>query len=369
VAAALCAVITACPADGGSESRSSNPSSGTETPLDELQSLIFADGPTLYSYDIGLRKPSQMAELPSTEVSVAPDARRYVVVDPKRSTASPSEGTPSPVLLLAPMGSEASVTKLGPGHSPVWAPDSASVAAVARARGYFSCPFTPKATTKETVVPEEDCLPAERVVVYTTGDVDEEPATALGAGDGWTLLGWSGDRRIVAIAQGRQPFLVVNQVGAAFQDREVPGFAPQSVRGISPTEYRLLIAQGRKTFLTSPGVGAQPPLQVGDSSVGDGSWSLDGALVAAPLKNARPNGRVKSRLALIDVSANKVLSVPGSMGAQSGVVWSSDSKYFAYLRSSSASTGRRLQAVACSTDFECKPLFNWRSGVRLLALR
>jgi hypothetical protein len=240
---------------------------------------------------------------------------------------------------------------------------------VARAKGYFSCPFTPKTSTKETVVPEEDCLPAERVVVYKTGDVDAEPATALGAGDGWALLGWSGERRIVAITLGQQPFLVVNQVGAPFQDREVPGFAPQSVRGVSPTEYTLLIAQGRKTFLTSPGIGAQPPLELGGARVGDGSWSLDGALIAAPLRDVRPNGRVKSRLALIDVIANKVLSVPGSMGAQGGVVWAPDSKYFAYLRASSASTGRRLQAVACSTDFECKPLFNWRSGVRLLALR
>jgi hypothetical protein len=309
--------------------------------------LYYLRRTTLASMDLASGRRNTLAELPSADAALAPDTTRMVVVEETSPLGSFPEGFRKPALLIGPT-EEWAITELGPGRSPRWAPDGSAVAAIARAKGE-GCPGV------ETE--GGGCPATEEVVAYDPAAPADPPEKLAGPALGYSLLGWSGETVLALRAPGE----------AVLGDDELP-YRPAELWGASPAGEIFLQVDDDGARFTR--VDAQAPaaeVDLDGARLGDGAWSFDGSTVAVAL--LEPVGvRLSSRLALIDTESGAVSEVPGGGGAQGQVVWSADSKRFAYVRVDPDKKSR-LQAVVCTVEFDCRPLFSWGQGVTLLGLR
>ena len=348
---------TACTeeAGGGGPQTSETP----ETPDDEPQeagpeSLLYLDGRKLMRFEVESGEHERLARLPSADVSVSPDATRFVVVEETAANPNPDEYV-KPRLRIGDVDGSGKTTDLGPGYGPQWSPDSTRVAAVVGDIG-FICGSEARIRRGEEA--PEGCVPAEQVVSFPATEEAGDATIVLGPTKGWSLLGFTAGDRVAGISHRRA---VVIGAPEGKGDPTPLGFEPQEVWDVSPTEPVLLMVQKRRTLFAAPGEGSAPPLKLKGSSLGDGSWSPDGARVAVVL--LRPGSG--DRLGVIDVNANEVEVVPDSQGAQGNVVWGPEGS-FAYVRTDPGQPAK-LQAVLCSEDLSCEQAFSWRSRVALLA--
>jgi Tol biopolymer transport system component len=315
--------------------------------------LVYVDRTDLVSYDLESGETEIIvSDTPSADVAVSSDGDRYVVVKENSPKGTGPEGFRDPVLLVSELDGEP--VEMGPGRSPTWSPDGEQLAAIVEAEGYQICGATGR-----------DCFTADRVGVYdAAGGADQEATSALGA-NRWTIVGWMDDHVLGLGADGK---VTLGEPGDAFAEVEQLDLSPSEVWGISPVERTILVVEGgRAYFLHTDGQPASSGTQGAEIALdggrlGDGTWSPDGDTVAA----ARLDRRA-SDLVVIDVGSGDVTDVLDSEGAQGNVVWSPDASSFSYVRVDPSSRGR-LQAVLCTTDLECEPLFSWKEGVRLLAL-
>jgi dipeptidyl aminopeptidase/acylaminoacyl peptidase len=327
----------------------------TETP-DEPTPAEPGPGPALYylrrttlaSMDLTTGRRNTLAELPSADAALAPDTTRMVVVEETSPLGSFPEGFRKPALLIGPT-EEWAITELGPGRSPRWAPDGSVVAAIARVKGSEECPGV------ETE--GGGCPATEEVVAYDPAAPTAPPETLAGPALGYSLLGWSGETVLALRAPGE----------AVLGDAELP-YPPAELWGASPAgEIFLQVDDDGARFMRVDAQAPSAEIDLGGARLGNGAWSFDGSTVAVVLLD--PVGaRVSTRLVLIDTESGAVSEVPGGAGAQGQVVWSADSKRFAYVRVDPDEKSR-LQAVACTVEPACRPLFSWGQGVTLLGLR
>jgi hypothetical protein len=310
--------------------------------------LYYLRRTTLASMDLASGRRTTLAELPSADAALAPDATRMVVVEETSPLGSSPEGFRKPALLIGPT-EEWAITELGPGRSPLWAPDGSAVAAIARVRGGEGCPGV------ETE--GGGCPATEEVVAYDPAAPAEPPETLAGPALGYSLLGWSGETVLALRAPGE----------AVLGDEELP-YRPAELWGASPVgEIFLQVDDDGARFIRVDAQAPSAEVDLDGARLGDGTWSFDGSTVAVVL--LEPVGaRLSSRLALIDSESGAVSEVPGGSGAQGQVVWSGDSKRFAYVRVDPDKKSR-LQAVMCTVELDCRPLFSWGQGVTLLGLR
>jgi hypothetical protein len=308
--------------------------------------LYYLRRTTLASMDLASGRQNTLAELPSADAALAPDTTRMVVVEETSPRGSSPEGFRKPSLLVGPT-EEWAITELGPGRSPLWAADGSAVAAIAPVKGE-GCPGV------ETE--GGGCPATEEVVAYDPAAPTESPETLAGAALGYSLLGWSGETVLALRAPGE----------AVLGDEELP-YRPAELWGASPVgEIFLQVDDDGARFIRVDAQAPSAEVDLDGARLGDGTWSFDGSTVAVVL--LEPVGvRLSSRLALIDTESGAVSEVPGGGGAQGQVVWSGDSKRFAYVRVDPDKKSR-LQAVMCTVDLDCRPLFSWVQGVTLLGL-
>jgi WD40-like Beta Propeller Repeat len=326
---------------------------------DEPSELVYVKGTSLFLYDLDSDRRHKVAELPSADVAVSPNGKKYAVVDETSPAGSTSEGFRKPVLRLGSLQGQ-DTRELGPGRSPLWSPDGKYVAAIAKARGVFSCDARPGDPRRTTT-----CRETELVVAYWVARNDRQ-RIALSA-DRWSLIGWTAADQILATSLIFEN-VVLGYPGASSEEAETLNLEPAEVWGVSPSEYTLLVVRDGRTFFASPGVGEGATVDLDGALLGDGAWSPDGKQVAAVSIQQLAEGSPRSKVVVVDVATGKVEAVPRSKNAQSAAVWSQGSDFFAYVRVDPARASK-LQAVLCSTELDCDTLFSWGQGVALLALR
>jgi dipeptidyl aminopeptidase/acylaminoacyl peptidase len=354
-AVASCTTENAAAPTGATNERRQTRAANSAPPSE----LLYVKGRSLRAYDLESDRHRKLTRLPSADVAVSPDGHRYAVVEETSPAGSTAEGFRRPVLRLGSIGDRAT-RKLGPGQGPLWSPDGRYVAAIARAKGVLSCAGRPGDPRRKTTCRETDV-----VVAYSVAG-DDEPQIALGA-DRWSLIGWTAQNRILASSLIFQN-VVVGRPGASLDDLTRLALEPAEVWGVSPSEYKLLLVRGDRTFFASPGDSERVAVDLDGALLGDGAWSPDGKKVAAVAIDQRGDRAPRSQVAVVDVATGDVRHAPRSNKAQSAAVWSQPSDHFAFVRVD-PERASRLQAVLCSSDLDCKPLFSWTRGVALLALR
>jgi hypothetical protein len=327
---------------------------------EEPSELLYVKGSSLFVYDLDSGRRRRVAELPSADVAVSPDGKKYAVVEETSPAGSTPEGFRKPVLQLGSLDRQGT-RELGPGRSPLWSPDGKYVAAIAKAKGVLSCdarPGDPRKTQK--------CRRAELVVAYQPAQ-DVKSQIVLGP-DRWSLIGWTSDHRLLAISiTGNN--VVVGYLKSSMNDAEQLGLQPGEVWGISPTEYVLLLVKPRqRSFFDYAGQHADSTIDLNGAVLGDGTWAPTGEHVAAVAISQPQSGLPRSELLLIEVASGSVTKVPGSNDAQAAAAWAPDGSSFAYTRVHPKNADK-LQAVFCTTSLDCRPLFSWAQGISLLALR
>lgn len=301
----------------------------SETPIAPPQALIYVDGTSLRSYDLGSGASEVITKLPSADVAVAPNGNLFVVVEERDPRGPGPEGFRQPFLMIASTSGPETPSELGPGRAPEWSPGSNAIAAIEP---------TPKG---ETIVVHQ--LPGGRIDTPAPGD------------ELWSIVGWSKDE-VVAI--GSMSGVVA--IPTASGEFRALSLEPSQMWGVSPIESRHVFVGGRAGVIAGPGGPEQIDV---NAALGDGTWSHDGRTIAVALIQGPATG-----MALIDVATGQVREVAGGVRAQGNVVWALDGKTFAFVRVDPEKRGR-LEAMVCTTSTDCTSAFSWNEGVRLLAFR
>jgi hypothetical protein len=339
----LLVLLAACTGAGSrSEGEAEPPGpTGSDSRPQESHSLYFLRRAALSSFELSARKEHVLGDLAGPDAAMSPDTHRLVVVREGSPRGPGAEGYREPELVLTTPGGTISEA-LGVGRTPMWSADGRRIAAIAPASGEGCAGVETEGTGCGT----------EKVISYDpsrpgpAGRVIAAPAAA------YSLLGWAGDDVLALRAPG------VTVLG----NQELP-LAPAEVWGASPSGQALLRANVDGARLVEVRTGRPlARVDLDGAALGDGAWSFDGGKIGVVLVRA-----AGTRLALIDAETGAVVDVPDSSGAQGQVVWTADSSRFAYLRVDPADAGK-LQVVTCTTGLDCRSLFSFRQGVRLLGL-
>ena len=291
--------------------------------------LLYLRDKELIAYDLATGTQTDITELPSPDVAVSPDGLLLVAVEEGSPQGPGPEGYREPRLVIASTAGDQIPSELGPGRAPAWASNSSAVAAIAPTeRGESIVVYNLPGTSSPTTAPDD-----ER----------------------WSIVGWR-NTDIIAIGS-RSGVVAIPTTGGDVTALAVP---PSKMWGVSPTGANQMVVEGDSARLTGSG---KQPLEGVEGILGDGSWSWGGEHIAAAVLDDGPGA-----LALIDVARAKVTTLDEGVGAQGNVVWAENGERFAFVRVDPAHRGR-LQAVTCTLDTRCDPLFSWGRGVRLLAFR
>lgn len=324
-----------------------------DAPPAPAEELLYVQGRTLKAYDLAGGSTHAITELPSADVAVSPDGRLFVAIreaedlDEESSSeghegeavegegaegqSEDPEGFADPEVVIASTGGPEEPSLLGPGRSPVWGPNSASVAVVVPSRrGEAIHLYQLPGTSRETAAPKDEL---------------------------WSIVGWQGTD-VVAIGSRSGP-VAISSLTDEVMALGMPAF---ELWGASPASPTYLTVTDEGTYVEN---GSRARLGgLGGGRLADGSWSWDGSRIAA----AAVSDDGDTSLVLINTRTTSVKQVPGSAGAQGNVVWSPGSDHFAYVRVDRDQPSRLIAAV-CTIELECRDLFPWTRGVRLLAFR
>jgi WD40-like Beta Propeller Repeat len=362
--AALLALLTLAAACQGEEAPS-DPAAGQEREREQEETptehpsgtLIYAEGKMLKSWDLEAGTGRRIAKLPSRDVAVSPDGSSYVAV--RKASSRGSGGGRNDVLVVGSMdGGKAE--KLGPGRTPVWSPDGTRVAVVATAPRAYLCEQGAEISARKV---GPGCVPAEFIYTYEPGGDNDGVPEGAGSGPArkWVLLGWTRGNSIIGSSGKNSTIISLDRPG----ERKVIAFHRREILGASPTDNLLLIIKGNKVRMGAPGEGAAQRVDFGDVVPTDGMWSPDGTRIATPIVSK--SNESSRKLALVAAESGEVVEVPGSEGAQGSVAWLSGGESFVYSRAAPANP-RRNQAVHCTVELECEPLFLHKKSGSMLAI-
>jgi hypothetical protein len=344
--AVLILVLASCDqADGTADPEGSESASSEAGPVENARALIYLEEGRLVTLDLESEDVHRSTELPSSDIALSPDTERFVVVEETSPLGPGPEGFRQPRLVLGSTEDQPS-EPLGPGRSPLWSPDGGLVAAIAPSTKPGDCP---KVETEGS-----GCL-QEQVVVYDpsspgTVEIVTDPAA------GYSLLGWAGDEVLSLRPPGE----------AVLGNTPIP-IPTSELWGVSPRGNDVLIVDDAGSSFSSIDAEAPYARIVIDGRLGDGSWSPNGDWVSAVVLT--PAGtKLSSILTLIDSQTGEATRVSAGEGAQGQVVWQKDSARFAFARIN-PDQPRKLQAVECTIELECRSLFSWVQGVTLLGIR
>lgn len=288
-----------------------------ETPPSGAQLLIYVKDNALRGYDVSNGRDAGLRGVPSPDIALSPDGRHIALVVDHDPGGDP-EGYSDPYIELAEVFPRGEDIELGPGAAPHWSPDGRQIAAI----------------TDEGVV---------------TYDVGSGGTNEVLTGQGWNVLGWSGER-VAVVGQGTT--VLANEGGS-----EDLGFEPSVVWGVSPAAEEVFVAgEGPPELIEGDG---STTVAI-DGFVADGAWSPDGRRIVVVAVGKGPD-----RAVMVNTTTGEVRTIDEGTGAQGNVVWSADSQTFAFVRID-PDDNLSLQAVVCEVEARCSPGFTWGQGVQLL---
>jgi hypothetical protein len=340
---ALLVLLAACTGAGSGSEREAGPPGppGSDSRPPESHALYFLRRASLSSFELSGRKEDVLGDLASSDAAMSPDTHHLVVVREGSPLGPSAEGYREPELVLMSPGGTAS-EPLGVGRTPMWSADGRRVAAIAPASGEECAGVETEGTG----------CGGEKVISYDPSRPGPAGRVIAGPAAAYSLLGWAGDEILALRAPG------VTVLG----DHELP-LEPAEVWGASPDGDALLRANADAASFLDVSTGRPlARVDLDGAALGDGAWSFDGANIGVVLVRA-----AGTRLALIDSGTGAVVDVPDSSGAQGQVVWTANSSRFAFVRVDPADAGK-LQVVTCTIGLDCRSLFSFRQGVRLLGL-
>jgi hypothetical protein len=341
--------VSATPLESPSPSPSASLSSIPPEEPEEVDVLVFLRGRVVRSFDLSGGEQEPLLTLPTGDAVISPDGATVAVVAPSIPTGNDEEFLEYPELLMVDMGGGARST-VGPGFSPQWS-----------AAGHLAY-LEP---VERRACDGEQCSGRVRVTIIQPGGA---PRRSTRPGH-WNLLGWAGDRVLVADRSDLSRTLSLGPDGT----ETVLAIPPSQIWGGSPDGRWLIQAKGRTTRirpLDADGApaGRGPRVELSGAALGPGAWAPDSASVAGVAIRAPSGGIPISSAVTFSTDEPEPSLVPGSRRASGNVIWASDSSRFAYVQATGP-RGGHLTARMCAPGGSCRDLFHWTQGVTLLALR
>jgi hypothetical protein len=325
--------------------------SPTSTPSEEYEeggALLFLRGRVIRSFDLDGDAQEPVLTLPTGDAVLSPDAATVAVVTPGIPTGNDEDFLEYPKLLTIEMD-EGDRSSVGPGFSPQWSPT-----------GHLAYlePVERRACDGEM------CSGRVRVAILQP---DGTPRRATPPGH-WGLLGWAGDRLLVADRSDLSGTLSLGVDGA----QTLLDISPSEIWGGSPDGRWLIQAKARTTGIrpldaTGAPSGRGSRVDLGGAVLGQGAWAPDSSVVAGVAIKVSPGGIPGSNVVMFSTDDPHPSVLPGSRRAAGNVIWAPDSSLYAYVQATGP-RGGRLTARMCDLGGECRDLFHWTQGVTLLAL-
>ena len=286
--------------------------------------------------------------MPAGDAVLSPDGATVAVVTPAIPTGNDEDFLEYPELLTIDMDDKDRST-VGPGFSPQWS-----------SAGHLAYlePVERRACDGEA------CSGRVRVAILQPGGA---PRRATRPGH-WGLLGWAGDRVLVADRSDLSGTLSLGIDGT----KTLLDVPPSEVWGGSPDGRWLIQAKARTTRVrplddTGAPTGRGPRVDLGGAVLGQGAWAPDSSVVAGAAIEVSSGGIPVSTLVTFSPGEPHPNAIPGSRRASGNVIWAPDSTRYAYVQATGP-RGGRLTARMCDLGGECSALFHWIQGVTLLAL-
>lgn len=325
--------------------------SPSSTPSDEPEdgtALLFLRGRVIRSFDLDGDVQEPVLTLPTGDAVLSPDGATVAVVTPAIPTGNDEDFLEYPELLTIEMD-EGDRSSVGPGFSPQWSP--------AGHLAYLE-PVERRACDGEM------CSGRVRVAILQAGGALRR-ATPPGH---WGLLGWAGERLLVADLSDLSGTLSLGVDGASQTLLDIP---PSEIWGGSPNGRWLIQAKARTTLIrpldgTGAPSGRGPRVDLGGARLGQGAWAPDSSVVAGIAIKVSPGGIPGSTVVTFSTDDPHPSVLPGSPRAAGNVIWASDSSRYAYVQATGP-RGGRLTARMCDLGGACRDLFHWTQGVTLLA--
>ncbi len=328
---------------------------GSDRPTPATRSsLLFLEGRSLRRLDVASGRRTRLGEFPAPDVraSLVSDWIAYVVPGQPMTESYP-DFLPDPRLRLFDAGSGEEVI-VGRGFSPLWDPSGGKVAFL-RSSPTRSCDG-------------ETC--AGGVSVRLAWPASGRSKTILEEGP-YGLLGWAGDRLLVADGSDTDHVLSVNGSG---EQLRLP-LAPSQFWGASPDGRWMVRVGTNETSFVRLHAGRltaeTTPIALERRLLAAGTWANDSSVVAAVALGQR----VASEVVLFSPEEPQLRALPHSSGVSGTPLWSGDGDWVVFPRASGRKAGT-LDASLCPADVNpsqtrargCRSLLSWREGVVLLRM-
>jgi hypothetical protein len=305
--------------DSTSDSNSNSPR--TSEPTKPATSALYLSGDSLARLELGSGELRRIGRSPTRDVFASNSGSWLAYVVSGGAAEEEHDFLSEPILQAINLNSGVKV-ELGPGFSPLWHPSAAKLAYL-RPVGSAQCSG-------------EGCSGRFDVVVH---DMKTSTSSVLAEGR-YNLLGWSGDRVLVA---DERDLSTTRSLGLG-GDAEPLDVAPSELWDASPNGRWLLKSASDGVTLIDTRDGRQRSVEV-DGVLGDGAWSLDSRYVAVGVLN---ESRTRTHAVLIDVVDGDVAEITPSLPGILDLTWGPDSRQFAFLTFVGRSNLTEL--TLCSTD-------------------
>ena len=334
----------------GSHARDGSPQQAPS----ESSSLLFLDGNSLLRLDVASGRKTRLGAFPAPDVRASPGSGWIAYAVPGQPTAEAHpDFLTDPRLRLFDVGSGGEMI-LGRGFSPLWDPSGSKVAYL-RSSPSRSCDG-------------ETCAGGVSVRVAWPGSGRTETILEKGS---YGLLGWAGDRLLVADASDTTHLLSV----AASGNRLRLPLAPSQFWGASPDGRWMVRVGTEETMFVRLRAGRlttdTTPIALGGRLLAAGMWAADSSGVAAMALG----GRDAPEIVLFSPEEPELRALPHSSGVTGAPLWSSEGHALLFPRVSGGGA-RKVIATLCPASVnpsqdrkgECRSLLSWRQGVILLRM-
>jgi hypothetical protein len=316
----LLATVVAFVALRGSTSNSNSPR--PPSTVKPATSALYLSGDTLARLELDSGELRRIGRSPTRDVFASNAGSWVAYVVSGDATAEEHDFVAEPILQAIDLDSGHKV-ELGSGLSPLWHPTDTKLAYL-RPVSSAQCSG-------------EGCIGRFDVVVY---DVETAASTEVAEAGHYGLLGWSGDRVLVADESDLSTTRSLGPEG----DSQLVDVAPADLWDASPDgRWLLKNASGGVTLVDTQG-DRQRLLEVG-GVLGDGAWSPDSRYVAVGVLN---EARTRTRAVLIDVADGGVAEVTPALPGILDLTWGPGSSEFGFL--TFVGRSNRTELNLCSTE-------------------